>query len=286
MLARRLSRRGVSLSVGALALLLAQESASAGMPIRLIGPTARAASLFAAGEAATAGVVPAQVAALTGEVMKMMLLSKIKVIAATVLVASALVAGGTGVAYQVPGEEPGNPKEPPVVGNQEPPVASSADRRHDDPAAGKPQEEPRPKEESKPSTSVKFPAPVRFAPAQEPARPSSVVEDPQGNQALPPPTAGPDRSPEDPLADLIVAGDHTPEQLERAKAIIDAMIKLEEEARGKSSGEIDQMIQDKAGELEKARWSVRLLDAQLRRLKVIRQTPKRSLPATPAPKAS
>ena len=65
--------------------------------------------------------------------------------------------------------------------------------------------------------------------------------------------------------------------------MIDAMIKLEEEARGKPAGEIDQMIEDKAGELEKARWSVRLMDAQLRRLKAIRQTSHRSQPATSRP---
>ena len=47
MLARRLSRRGVSLAVGSLAVLLAQESASASMPTKLIGSTAQAASLFA-----------------------------------------------------------------------------------------------------------------------------------------------------------------------------------------------------------------------------------------------
>src|SRR5262249_14704638 len=40
MLAKRLARRGVSLSVGSLAVLLAQESASASMPTQLIGPTA------------------------------------------------------------------------------------------------------------------------------------------------------------------------------------------------------------------------------------------------------
>ena len=78
LLKRRLSRSGSTLSVGSLAVLLAQESASAGgMPTQLIGPTARAASLFAAGGAVTVGVVPAGVVALTGEVMKMMLLSKI-----------------------------------------------------------------------------------------------------------------------------------------------------------------------------------------------------------------
>ena len=85
MLASRLARRGVSLPVGSLAVLLAQESASASMPTRLIGSTAQAASLFAAGGAQTAGVVSAEVVALSREVLKMMLLSKIKVVMAMLL---------------------------------------------------------------------------------------------------------------------------------------------------------------------------------------------------------
>ncbi|HEX3448085.1 MAG TPA: sigma-70 family RNA polymerase sigma factor, partial [Isosphaeraceae bacterium] len=78
MLARRLSRLGVSLSAGSLAVLLAQESASASMPTSLIGSTTKAASLFAAGGAVAAGVVSTGVAALTREVLKMMLLGKLK----------------------------------------------------------------------------------------------------------------------------------------------------------------------------------------------------------------
>ena len=66
-------------------MLLAQESASASMPTRLIGSTAQAASLFAAGGAVTAGVVSAKVAALTGEVLKIMLLSKLKITTAVLL---------------------------------------------------------------------------------------------------------------------------------------------------------------------------------------------------------
>src|SRR5207342_3439664 len=64
MLARRLSRRGVSLSAGALAVLLAQEAASASMPTRLIGSTAQAASLFATAGALRAGMISAEVTAL------------------------------------------------------------------------------------------------------------------------------------------------------------------------------------------------------------------------------
>jgi RNA polymerase sigma factor (sigma-70 family) len=91
MLAKRLARRGMALSAGSLTVLLAQESATAGMPITLIGPTARAASLFAAGRAVTAGAVSAEVVALAGEVLKIMLLSRLKVAMAMLLVASATV---------------------------------------------------------------------------------------------------------------------------------------------------------------------------------------------------
>ena len=92
MLAKRLARRGVSLSVGSLAVLLAREATSAPMPTRLIGATARAASLFAAGGAS--GVVLAEVADLTREVLKMMLLSRLKVTALLLLVLA-----GTGLIW-------------------------------------------------------------------------------------------------------------------------------------------------------------------------------------------
>ena len=91
LLAGRLARRGLSLSVGSLAVLLAQESASARMPTQLICPTAKAASLFAARGAVTAGVVSAEVVALTGEVLKIMLLGRLKVATALLLMASATV---------------------------------------------------------------------------------------------------------------------------------------------------------------------------------------------------
>ncbi len=71
LLARRLSRGGVPLSAGSLALLLAQESASAAVPGELIGPTAQAASLFAAGRAALAGVASAEVVTLARQVLTM-----------------------------------------------------------------------------------------------------------------------------------------------------------------------------------------------------------------------
>jgi RNA polymerase sigma factor (sigma-70 family) len=88
MLAKRLTRRGVSLSVGSLAVLLPQDAAFASMPTKLIGSTAQAASLSAAGAMVTTGMVSAEVAALTVEALRTMLLSKLKVATAILLVAT------------------------------------------------------------------------------------------------------------------------------------------------------------------------------------------------------
>ena len=72
---------------------MAQDVASASMPTKLIGSTAQAASLFAAGRAMTAGVVSAEVAVLVDGMLNMMLLTKIKTVA-TMMFAVALIAGG------------------------------------------------------------------------------------------------------------------------------------------------------------------------------------------------
>ncbi len=94
MLARRLSRRGVSLSAGSLAMLVAQDAASASMPTNLIAPTAQAASLMVAGQAVTAGAVSAKVSALTQGVLKAMSLGKVKRVAVVLL---ALAGAGAGI---------------------------------------------------------------------------------------------------------------------------------------------------------------------------------------------
>jgi RNA polymerase sigma factor (sigma-70 family) len=75
LLARRLTRRGVTLSGAALASPLTAE-AVASVPISLVHSTSRAASVFAAGQ--TAGGISVQVAALTEGVVKAMLLTKFK----------------------------------------------------------------------------------------------------------------------------------------------------------------------------------------------------------------
>jgi RNA polymerase sigma factor (sigma-70 family) len=111
LLARRLSRRGASISIRSLAVLLTREARSASLPAGLIGPTARIANLVAAGRAVAAGAVPAKVAALTAGVMKAMLLDKIKIIAMTLIAGCALAAGGTSLAYRASAADDPNRKD-------------------------------------------------------------------------------------------------------------------------------------------------------------------------------
>jgi RNA polymerase sigma factor (sigma-70 family) len=88
LLAKRLARHGLTVPAGALA--------AVGVPAALATSTARAASLLAAGQAA-AGLVSAEVAALTKGVIKAMLVQKARTFAvmmlATVCVAGGLFAG-------------------------------------------------------------------------------------------------------------------------------------------------------------------------------------------------
>jgi RNA polymerase sigma factor (sigma-70 family) len=99
-LARRLTQRGVVLSGGALAAVLAQQ-ASAGVPMSVVISTVQVASQFGA-----AGVViSAQVAALTEGVLKAMLFTKLKV-ATAILVVAVAVAGSGGLLYQTQAAQP------------------------------------------------------------------------------------------------------------------------------------------------------------------------------------
>jgi RNA polymerase sigma factor (sigma-70 family) len=90
-LRERLVRRGVALTVWALALALAEKAAPAVVPAALVEGTVQAAVLTAAGTAA--GAIPAGVAALTKGVLRAMLLNKSKVVVAVVLAVTVAVAG-------------------------------------------------------------------------------------------------------------------------------------------------------------------------------------------------
>src|SRR5262245_19352682 len=101
LLAERLTRRGVTLSVAALATVLTRGVASAVVPAALKSNITRAALLAAGGKAVPAGIVSAQVSALTEGVMKTMLMAKLR-IGVLVLAAIGLATSGTGlVAHQI-----------------------------------------------------------------------------------------------------------------------------------------------------------------------------------------
>jgi RNA polymerase sigma factor (sigma-70 family) len=83
MLARRLARQGAGLTSALLAAALAEHAASAGMPASVASNTIKAATLFAAGQATTAGISLHAVSLAEG-VLKTMLLTKLKIAAVTV----------------------------------------------------------------------------------------------------------------------------------------------------------------------------------------------------------
>jgi RNA polymerase sigma factor (sigma-70 family) len=102
LLARRLSRHGLTLSAGGVTALMSQEAAAGGVPAALVVSTVKAALSVAAGQA-----VAAPVAAVMEGVLKAMLLHKLRLVAGA-LVVLALLAAGTGLvlpASQPAGEE-------------------------------------------------------------------------------------------------------------------------------------------------------------------------------------
>jgi RNA polymerase sigma factor (sigma-70 family) len=93
MLASRLTRGGLTLSSGALAAVLAQQTASAAVPTALVVSTLKAATLVGAGQALTGGVLSAHVTALTNGVLKAMFLTKLKTVTAVFLTVTLIGAG-------------------------------------------------------------------------------------------------------------------------------------------------------------------------------------------------
>jgi RNA polymerase sigma factor (sigma-70 family) len=93
MLAKRLARQGVLLSGGVVAALLSEAAATAGVPAALVSSTIKTVSIATAGQAAAAGVVSADVAALARGGLKAMLPSRLMLITLVLL----LAVGGAGV---------------------------------------------------------------------------------------------------------------------------------------------------------------------------------------------
>jgi RNA polymerase sigma factor (sigma-70 family) len=101
LLAKRLNQRGVVFS-GSVGAVLSAGVAVASAPPALVASTINAASLLAAGQAAT-GAIPVKVAALTEGVMKAMLFTKLKAASAVVLILGFVATGATLLTYRAAG---------------------------------------------------------------------------------------------------------------------------------------------------------------------------------------
>jgi RNA polymerase sigma factor (sigma-70 family) len=106
MLAKRLARRGLAVSGGALAAALAHNAASASAPTSVVVSTIKATGLFAAGQAAAPGVISVNVAALTEGVLKAMVFTKLKIATAVLLTVGLLGTGAGWLTHQALAEKP------------------------------------------------------------------------------------------------------------------------------------------------------------------------------------
>jgi RNA polymerase sigma factor (sigma-70 family) len=105
LLARRLTRRGLAVSVGSLAAVLSHSAASASVPASLVFTTVKAAVLLAADQAFTAGLISAKVATLTEGVLKAMLLNKVKIVLVVCAVIGVVGTGLGTVSFRVRGDD-------------------------------------------------------------------------------------------------------------------------------------------------------------------------------------
>lgn len=94
MLAKRLTQRGIVLSGGALAMALSEKGAAACVPTILASSTIKAAVAVATGGTAASAVISGKVTALMEGVLKGMLLTKLKTMAAVLLVLGMVAFGG------------------------------------------------------------------------------------------------------------------------------------------------------------------------------------------------
>jgi RNA polymerase sigma factor (sigma-70 family) len=100
LLAKRLTRHRLSITASVLAAALSELAASASVPPSLVSSTLKAASLFAAGQAAVTGTISVKVAVLTEGVLKTMLLNKLKSAAMVLFVVVAFGVGASGLTHR------------------------------------------------------------------------------------------------------------------------------------------------------------------------------------------
>jgi RNA polymerase sigma factor (sigma-70 family) len=126
MLARRLTRQGLAVSGGALAAVLSQQAA-ASVPAAVIAGTIKAALLFATRPAA-GGAISQKAVALAHEVLKGVLLSKLRTATTVLLVLAVLAAGAAALAP--PGLAHKTPEQPQIGGHEPPDQAGKQARAY------------------------------------------------------------------------------------------------------------------------------------------------------------
>jgi RNA polymerase sigma factor (sigma-70 family) len=109
-LAKRLTQRGVTLSSGALAAVLAQDNVTAALPSSLLTATIKSTALVAAGNAATA-MIPARIIAIADGVVKTMLLTKLKMLSVMMLLGIVLLGGGLLTLHLPAAQEADRPRQ-------------------------------------------------------------------------------------------------------------------------------------------------------------------------------
>ncbi|MFL5245428.1 MAG: sigma-70 family RNA polymerase sigma factor [Gemmataceae bacterium] len=108
----RLVRRGLGASAALVATMLSQSAVSATAPATLVASTTKSAVLFAAGSLAAGGLASTQAISLTQGMLKAMFLTKIKIVAAAVLMAGLTGAGAGALAFRSQAAEPEDTKKP------------------------------------------------------------------------------------------------------------------------------------------------------------------------------
>jgi RNA polymerase sigma factor (sigma-70 family) len=121
LLARRLTRRGLTLSAGTLAALLADKAVSADVPPVVLSATIKAAGLLAAGQAMATGAISLKVVALTEGVLKTMLVTKLKMATLFLLTLGLLGLGTTVLTYRTLASVQDGPRDPFVQKDDRPP---------------------------------------------------------------------------------------------------------------------------------------------------------------------
>jgi RNA polymerase sigma factor (sigma-70 family) len=117
MLARRLTRHGLAVSAGTLAVALSPTEAGAGLPASTMSAAITAASLLASGQTAASGAISARAAILMEGVLRTMLLNKLRSIATVLVVATILTAGAAaGLFAFTDAGDPSARTAPPAVG--------------------------------------------------------------------------------------------------------------------------------------------------------------------------